>query len=108
MKKSNICIDFANDKIHIFDVEISVHFRSLGLYQYTNSIPIVYNSIQCYSQSILEIGILVWVPKKCGQKFNESKSYKFVIVFKIYFLAPDAFKQLLKWSQRLKTFPVAY
>ena len=104
MKKSNIRIDFANDKIHIFDVEISVHFRSLGLY----CIPIVYNSIQCYSQSILEIGILVWVPKKCGQKFNESKSYKFVIVLKIYFLAPDAFKELLKRSQRLITFPVAY
>ena len=32
MKKSNTRIDFANDKIHIFDVEIPVHFSSSGHY----------------------------------------------------------------------------
>ena len=32
MKKSNTCIDFANGKIHIFDVEIPVNFNSSGHY----------------------------------------------------------------------------
>ena len=32
MKKSNPRINFANDKIHIFDVEIPVHFSSSGHY----------------------------------------------------------------------------
>ena len=32
MKKSNTRTDFDNDKIHIFDVEIPVHFSSSGHY----------------------------------------------------------------------------
>ena len=32
MKKTNTPIDFASDIIHLFDVEISVHFSNSGHY----------------------------------------------------------------------------
>ena len=64
------------------------------------------------SQSGLQLkGFGEWYTGLGAQKmipeiFNESKKYKSIILLKIYFLASDAFQQLLKRSKRFKTSPL--